>query len=71
VQKKSEGVFVHLYNTKEDGINNAKAQEMGFTLYCLLSSHSTLFCLHLLLKTFVLKLTLRKSDTFRTKVHII
>jgi hypothetical protein len=62
-------MFVNLYNTKEDGIKNAKAQEMSFTLYCSLSFCLILFHLHLLLETLVLKLTLQRSDNLRMKVQ--
>jgi hypothetical protein len=45
-----EGMFVNLFNTKEDGIKNVKSYEMSFILYCALSFHSIMFHLHLLLK---------------------
>jgi hypothetical protein len=57
--QRSRRYISELMYTKKDGINNAKAHEMSFILYCSLLSCLILFYSHLLLKTFVLKLTLQ------------
>jgi hypothetical protein len=67
--KEAKSMFVNLYNMKEDGIKNTKTQEISLILYCLLSFHSILFHSNILLKTFVVKLTLRRSHGLRTKVQ--
>jgi hypothetical protein len=67
--QRSQIMFVNLYNMKEDGIKDTKTQEISLILYCLLSFHSILFHSNLLLKTFVIKLTLRRSHGLRTKVQ--
>jgi hypothetical protein len=64
-------MYVTSFDTKEEGIKNAKAYEMSLVVYHLFPQHIIFLCSYYLSRTFVLKLLLRISNNLRTKVYTL